>query len=278
MYRSLPRFGGFHSLTPTTLALLLLWIQSALSQDTQTIQVVATTVTDYYTVAAPTTPLSAQYTGTLDFRTSILNSTNWYRHEHSSGYIYWNETLAEYAQKYSEKCVWSHSHGEYGENLAQGYANVTSAVEAWGDERRDYDFSNSDPTGFTEETGHFTQLVWKSTQATGCGWTNCNGKNNVSGVFLVCEYWPAGNIVGQNNYWFKQNVAAQSESGDDGFSELDATKGATGGVPTSTSASVPTATGESESLGNLTVEFDQWRLFVAVCVTLAAVLFGLGMS
>ncbi|EXJ79000.1 hypothetical protein A1O3_08501 [Capronia epimyces CBS 606.96] len=255
------------------LTTLALYLGPTLCQDTQ---VVATTITHYYTTAAPTMPLSPQYTGSLDFRESILNSTNFYRYEHSASYIYWNETLAQYAQSYSEKCVWEHSHGPYGENLAQGYSNVTAAVEAWGDERRDYDFSSSDPTGFTEETGHFTQLVWKSTQATGCGWTDCHGKNNVSGVFLVCEYWPPGNLVGQNNYWFKQNVAAERGDGDDGFSELDATRGATGGVPSSTSTASPTATGAS--LGSPSVKVNQSDLFVAVCVTIAAVLLGLGMS
>ncbi|EXJ96443.1 hypothetical protein A1O1_01569 [Capronia coronata CBS 617.96] len=259
------------------LATLALYPWPAASQQTQTVEVVATTVTNYYTAAASTTSLSPQYNNSLDFRTSVLNSTNFYRYEHNASYIYWNETLARYAQSYSEKCVWEHSHGRYGENLAQGFGNVTAAVEAWGNERKDYDFSNSNPTGFTEETGHFTQLVWKSTQATGCGWTDCDGKNNVSGVFLVCEYWPPGNVVGQNNYWFKQNVDAERKNGDDGFSELDATRGATGGVPSSTSASAsPSATGKSS--GSPSVEVDRGRLFAAVCVTAAAVLLGLGMS
>ena len=59
----------------------------------------------------------------------------------------------------------------YGENLAYGYRNVSAAVIAWGDEGELYNFDK--PTGFTEATGHFTQLVWKSTTQVGCAAVNC---------------------------------------------------------------------------------------------------------
>jgi len=263
-----------------SLSILSLHALSVLSQVTSTVEVIATTITNYYTMAAPTQPLSAQYTDNLNFRTSILNSTNFYRYEHSASYIYWNDTLAQYALNYSKNCVWEHSHGPYGENLARGYTNVIEAVDAWGNERAEYNFNTSDPTGFTEETGHFTQLVWKSTQATGCGWTNCDGKNGLDGIFLVCEYWPAGNIVGQDNFYFKQNVARERSAGESGFNEEAATQGATGGVPSSTSAN-PTASATNaggESLGSPNVEVGVSRMFATVCVTIAAVLFGWGMS
>ena len=84
--------------------------------------------------------------------------------------------------------------GPNGENLAQGYANVTDAVDAWGDERNEYDFN--DP-GFSEATGHFTQLVWKATTTVGCGRTLCNEMNDVAGWYVVCEYYPPGNVIGE---------------------------------------------------------------------------------
>ena len=249
----------------------------AQAQVTQT-EIVATTVTHYYTAPAPTVPLSSQYTDDLDFRTSILNSTNFYRYEHSVPFLYWNTSLAAYAQEYSAKCIWQHSHGAYGENLARGYTNVTAAVEAWGDERKDYDFSRTNPTGFTEPTGHFTQLVWLGTQSTGCAWTDCDGKNGLQGVYLVCEYWPPGNLIGQNNYWFKQNVFPQRPGGDDGFSELEATRGATGGVPSLTATPSATASSGGQSIASMNVEVRTSNLWAAMAVTLAAFLFGFGMS
>ncbi|OAL28385.1 hypothetical protein AYO20_09502 [Fonsecaea nubica] len=272
-----------HSLPATVVILLSLLSLQVLCQDPATVTVVGTTITQTFTAAASTTPLSPQYTDSLTFRESILNSTNFFRYEHSAGYIYWNETLASYAQSYSEGCVWTHSHGPYGENLARGYPDVISAVDAWGNERALYNFSSSDPTGFTEATGHFTQLVWQSTQATGCGWTDCDGKNGLDGIYLVCEYWPPGNVVGENNLFFKANVGAERSGGDSGFDELSATIGATGGTPTATTSlfsNPPAATASTtgESIGAPAVEMDRRGLLVTVCVTLAAVLFGLGMS
>lgn len=267
---------------PLCASLLLTLALPCLSQDTATVTVIGTTITQTFTAAASTTPISPQYTNALTFRESILNSTNTYRYEHSVGYIYWNETLATYAQSYSENCVWEHSHGPYGENLARGYPDVISAVDAWGDERALYDFSSTDPTGFSEATGHFTQLVWDATQATGCGWTDCNGKNGLDGIYLVCEYWPAGNVVGENNLFFEQNVFPERSGGDSGFDELEATRGATGGTPTSTSGATgintPAATSSGVSIGAPMAEIDRKGLLVTVCVTLAALLFGFGMS
>ena len=66
------------------------------------------------------------------------------------------------------------------------------ASDAWYDEINDpgYDFNNP---GYRNGIGHFTQMVWKSTEKLGCG---------VSGEYLTCRYYPPGNYVGQ----FAQNV------------------------------------------------------------------------
>ena len=68
--------------------------------------------------------------------------------------------------------------GPSGENLAAGYANASATVSAWGDERSSYSFAKQ---GFYEKTGHFTQVVWKSTKTVGCGRARCFGKNNTPG-------------------------------------------------------------------------------------------------
>jgi len=137
---------------------------------------------------------SSQYTSDDEFQSSILNSTNVFRDEHNATALSWNDSLATYAANYAGSCQWQHSGGPNGENLAQGYANVTDAVDAWGDERNEYNFN--DP-GFSEATGHFTQLVWKATTTVGCGRTLCNGTNDVAGWYVVCEYYPPGNVIGE---------------------------------------------------------------------------------
>jgi uncharacterized protein YkwD len=136
------------------------------------------------------------------FTSAILNSTNFYRGEHNASDVAWNDTLADFANDYldSGSCTMEHSGGPYGENLAQGYRNATASVEAWGEERDKYNFKKGE---FGKDTGHFTQLVWKTTTDVGCGRKLCGDK----GWYLVCEYWPRGNVVGQ----FKEEV--QDEQG-----------------------------------------------------------------
>lgn len=138
------------------------------------------------------------------FTSAILNSTNFYRAEHNASDVTWNTTLEDFANDYldSTNCDIEHSGGPYGENLAQGYRNATASVEAWGEERDDYNFKKGE---FDTDTGHFTQLVWKTTTDVGCGRKMCGDK----GWYLACEYWPRGNVVGQ----FKEEVQNEEGSG-----------------------------------------------------------------
>ena len=76
--------------------------------------------------------------------------------------------------------------GPTGENLAAGYANATASVDAWGLERTDYNFKK--PTGFSEKTGHFTQLVWGNTTSVGCAVESCQGENGMF-TLLSLLFW-----------------------------------------------------------------------------------------
>ncbi|SCU89149.1 LAFA_0E16380g1_1 [Lachancea sp. 'fantastica'] len=134
------------------------------------------------------------------FASTVLDAHNSKRSLHKdTSSLSWSDELATYAQNYADKydCSGSltHSGGPYGENLACGYSPEGS-IEAWYDEIKSYDFSNP---GYSESTGHFTQVVWKSTSQVGCGIKKCGGS---AGDYVICSYKDAGNFIGE----FAQNV------------------------------------------------------------------------
>ena len=94
-------------------------------------------------------------------------------------------------------CGFDHSGGEYGENLAAattGSMSPMGVVDMWYAEVAQFDFVHG---GFSMDTGHFTQLVWRGTTQVGCGTTTCNDMQ-----IWVCNYDPSGNYEGE----FRTNV------------------------------------------------------------------------
>lgn len=126
-----------------------------------------------------------------------LDSHNQFRAAHGAPALKWNQEMADYARDKTTDCTMHHSGGQYGENLAFGYSDVVAAVTAWYDEKDQY----SSGTGFSMGTGHFTQLVWKATTELGCYNRQCGGSQ-----YLMCEYSSPGNVVGNNNQYFNENV------------------------------------------------------------------------
>lgn len=190
-------------------------------RQTSTITIVQTVFRATGTAAAATSTASAStdehsYSDVSVFKNAVLDVSNTVRQNYNASALVWNETLADYAQSWSQGCKFEHSDGPYGENLAATYPSASDAITAWGNESKEFNFA--DP-GFTEGTGHFSQMVWKSTTAMGCGRTNCGGaggngndRGRAIGWYVVCSYWPRGNVIGQ----FAANVdAAVDGSGND---------------------------------------------------------------
>lgn len=75
-----------------------------------------------------------------------------------------------------------------GENLFWGTSGVFSqaqVVESWYEEIGAYDFS---APRVNDETGHFTQVIWRTSKRLGCAVARCSGND-----YWVCRYAPAGN-------------------------------------------------------------------------------------
>ncbi|MFN0249508.1 MAG: CAP family protein [Kofleriaceae bacterium] len=132
---------------------------------------------------------------------------NRYRAKHCAKPLTWSPQLAAESQKWADTlkakgCMFGHSGTKHGENLAAGTTGAVppeEVVRMWYDEVKLYDFKK--PTGFTMETGHFTQVVWTDTSQIGCGMVQCKGND-----IWVCQYERPGNWEGQ----FKQKVLPTS--------------------------------------------------------------------
>jgi pathogenesis-related protein 1 len=132
----------------------------------------------------------------------FVDAHNRARAKHCAGKLTWSPKLASYAQKWADTlkakgCAFGHSGGQYGENLAAGTEGVLdpeATVAMWYDEIKLYKFPDG---GFSMQTGHFTQLVWRTTTQVGCGHAQCKGND-----IWVCEYDPPGNYDGE----YRQNV------------------------------------------------------------------------
>lgn len=150
----------------------------------------------------------------LDEKHDILEEHNKARSRLNLTPLVWDDTLALVAQSYAEECKWSHNSLRWqsynnmggrersvGENLAtasSGWKTPADMVQMWIDERAYFTY----PDKCTGMCGHYTQIIWKTTTSVGCGYkflcSNLAGIKNAA--YLVCDYAPAGNIVGRAPY------------------------------------------------------------------------------
>lgn len=140
----------------------------------------------------------------FSFALSAIRRHNVLRACHNAQPLMFNCEIMKIAQDYSEYLAnevkgLTHSknkfHGEWmGENLAYNSGTVSgeSPTNSWYKEINSYDFNNP---GFSMETGHFTQLVWKASKEFGIG-LSCSG-----GCYMTGNYYPGGNY---NNMYSTQ--------------------------------------------------------------------------
>ncbi|KAJ3747679.1 CAP domain-containing protein [Lentinula detonsa] len=141
-------------------------------------------------------PSTSALGSTQSFIQATLNSHNIARAQYGASPLTWNSNLYPGTQQWANACVFQHSGGNYGENLsaaAPQSITVQQGVDLWMTEASMYNYSN--PT-FSSSTGHFTQVVWKSTTSVACAIASCNFLGNGTG-YLVCRYDPPGNYLGQ---------------------------------------------------------------------------------
>ncbi|KAL6764622.1 CAP domain-containing protein [Haematococcus lacustris] len=121
---------------------------------------------------------------------------NAYRAVHQAAPLSTDPALVSAAQQWANQlassCTFLVGKAEgQGENLALGYAAWADTIFAWYNQQGVYNYS---APGFSQQSGGFTQMVWKGTTRLGCASapSRCGSQ-----TVYVCRYGPAGNVVGQ---------------------------------------------------------------------------------
>jgi uncharacterized protein YkwD len=138
---------------------------------------------------------------------SILASHNDERARQGQSALIWDAKLARDAQAYAQiladKDIFEHAaqpvgNGAQGENLWMGSKAAydwRDMVGMWIDEgtnTKSGAFPNVAKSGDWSDVGHYTQIIWPETAKLGCG-LSANRKDE----YLVCRYFPAGNVMGK---------------------------------------------------------------------------------
>ncbi|KAI4820577.1 hypothetical protein KUCAC02_028550 [Chaenocephalus aceratus] len=140
------------------------------------------------------------------FQKEFQETHNAYRAKHGAPQMTFNSEMCASAQKWADHLLsissLKHSGTKDGENIyymsSSAGSNPTGkeAVDSWYSEIKDYNWSSP---GFNDNTGHFTQVVWKESSEMGVGLAT-DGKT----VFVVGQYRPTGNMM--NPGYFEANV------------------------------------------------------------------------
>lgn len=73
------------------------------------------------------------------------------------------------------------------------------AVDAWANEKANYDYATNETTVPGEAVGHYTQVMWQKTTKVGCGKAAVQDAD-LGGDQIVCRYSSPGNYVGEKPY------------------------------------------------------------------------------
>ncbi|WIA37933.1 hypothetical protein OEZ86_001310 [Tetradesmus obliquus] len=120
-----------------------------------------------------------------------LDRHNMYRRRHQAPPLAWDAAMAAQAAQFAAGCPMGRSgRVGLGESLAFGYPDAASVVNAWYAQVAAYNFA---APGFYPAAAQFSQLVWADSERVGCAVAA-----GCSMPTFVCNYYPAGNVVGRD--------------------------------------------------------------------------------
>jgi len=137
----------------------------------------------------------------LDFHNKV-------RQEVGSPAVQWSVELAGFAQAWANYLAkdckikhrppsgpWAQQHGE---NIFWGGGEeytALSASENWYSEIKEYKYGPVTNNNWYK-TGHYTQMVWRTTTHVGIGKAVCKNGS----ILIVANYSPSGNYIGEHPY------------------------------------------------------------------------------
>lgn len=134
---------------------------------------------------------------------AILNTHNSERKQVGNSDLIWDNSLEEFAANWASTLAYrdnglSHRpNNRYGENCYWTGAKEIQpeeAILAFNEEKHDYQYGPVTASNY-KVTGHYTQVIWYKTRRVGCAAVTAS-----SGIFVVCNYDPPGNFIGQYPY------------------------------------------------------------------------------
>ncbi|KAH6586514.1 hypothetical protein BASA50_000468 [Batrachochytrium salamandrivorans] len=143
-------------------------------------------------------PRKSGNTGPAPVKRGCLDAHNYYRNLVGVPIMAWSRTEQGSAQNWANHLAQTNTfaHSRAGENLGRASGNINLTCEhglqTFFAEYSSYDGRPIAVNALFICYGHYTQLVWPSTTAVGCG----VARNN-DGQYLVCHYNPAGNVIDQ---------------------------------------------------------------------------------
>ncbi|XP_015585577.1 venom allergen 3 [Cephus cinctus] len=127
--------------------------------------------------------------------------------------ITWDKELEQVAQRWANQCNFGHDtcrivdRFRVGQNVAIQATRGTTAtsllsrlVDLWYNEVKLFNNTHVSKYRFEPDVGHYTQMIWADTHLIGCGAIRYIASNGWNNTYLVCNYGPAGNIIGRPIY------------------------------------------------------------------------------
>lgn len=148
------------------------------------------------------------FSAAVNAQNKLLQFVDLHNQERASlglGDLQWSDELAESSQQWANTLAFkdepSHSGNGKGENIWYGDHNswtIEEMFEMWLREKQFFIEDQPVPENCSrswENCGHYSQIVWSETKQIGCA-----AAASQTSDYVVCQYDPPGNIMGQKAY------------------------------------------------------------------------------